>query len=92
LVYAADLRTIIPLDKFNYPRTLKKYFICFPISNTDYDTSILRVIKECSDRTTTWISDELIDAYKGLISLGHLHSVEVYQKIKLIGGLYGVAF
>jgi leucyl/phenylalanyl-tRNA--protein transferase len=89
--YMPDLRTIIPLDKFNYPRSLKKY-----ISASDfeykYDTSILEVVKQCSDRTTTWISDELIEAYNGLNSLGHLHSVEVYQKNKLIGGLYGVTF
>jgi len=89
--YMPDLRTIIPLDKFNYPRTLKKYLSASDFEYR-YDTSILRVIKECSDRTTTWISDELIDAYKGLISLGHLHSVEVYQQNKLIGGLYGVSF
>jgi leucyl/phenylalanyl-tRNA--protein transferase len=89
--YMPDLRTIIPLDKFNYPRSLKNF-----LSTSDfeyrYDTSILRIIKECSDRTTTWISDDLIDAYKGLNSLGYLHSVEVYQQNKLIGGLYGVSF
>jgi leucyl/phenylalanyl-tRNA--protein transferase len=89
--YMPDIRTIIPLDNFNLPRSLKKY-----LSTSDfeyrYDTSILRVIKECSDRTTTWISEELIEAYKGLESLGHLHSVEVYKQNKLIGGLYGVTF
>jgi leucyl/phenylalanyl-tRNA--protein transferase len=89
--YMPDLRTIIPLDNFNIPRSLNKF-----ISSSDfeyqYDTSILRVVKECSDRTTTWISDELIKAYKGLNSLGHLHSVEVYLRNKLIGGLYGVTY
>jgi len=89
--YMPDLRTIIPLDNFNIPRSLNKF-----ISSSDfeyqYDTSILRVVKECSDRTTTWISDELIEAYKGLNSLGHLHSVEVYLRNELIGGLYGVTY
>ena len=89
--YMPDTRTIIPLDKFNFPHSLKKYLI---VSDFEYkyDTSILRVVKECSDRTTTWISDELIEAYKGLNSLGHLHSVEVFQQKKLVGGLYGVTY
>jgi leucyl/phenylalanyl-tRNA--protein transferase len=89
--YMPDIRTIIPLDNFNLPRSFKKY-----LSTSDfeyrYDTSILKVVKECSDRTTTWISEELIEAYKGLESIGHLHSVEVYKQNKLIGGLYGVTF
>jgi leucyl/phenylalanyl-tRNA---protein transferase len=89
--YMPDIRTIIFLDNFNLPRSLKKYLSA---SDFEYrfDTSILKVVKECSNRTTTWISDELINAYKGLNSLGHLHSVEVYQQNKLIGGLYGVTF
>jgi leucyl/phenylalanyl-tRNA--protein transferase len=81
--YMPDIRTIIPLDNFNLPRSFKKY-----LSTSDfeyrYDTSILKVVKECSDRTTTWISEELIEAYKGLESIGHLHSVEVYKQNKLI--------
>lgn len=89
--YMPDVRTIIPLDKFNLPRSLKKYLA---VSDFEYryDSSIMKVVNECSDRTTTWISDELIEAYKGLNSLGHLHSVEVYQKNKLVGGLYGVTY
>src|ERR1035437_4383552 len=89
--YMPDIRTIIPLDKFNLPRSLKKFLYT---SDFEYrfDTSILRVVTECSDRTTTWISDELIESYKGLGSLGHLHSVEVIQHNKLVGGLYGVTY
>jgi len=89
--YMPEIRTIIPLDKFNIPRSFKKYLATADFEYR-YDTSTLRVVKECSDRTTTWISDELIEAYKGLNSLGNLHSVEVYQQNKLVGGLYGVAY
>jgi len=89
--YMPDIRTIIPLDNFNLPRSLKKY-----LSTSDfeyrYDTSILKVVHACSDRTSTWISDELIEAYKGLKFLNHLHSVEVYRQNKLVGGLYGVSY
>ncbi len=88
--YMPEIRTIIPLNKYNIPRSLKKF-----LQNSgfeyrfDYDT--MRVVIECSRREETWISDELIDAYNGLHKLGCLHSVEVYQENKLVGGLYGIA-
>jgi leucyl/phenylalanyl-tRNA--protein transferase len=89
--YMPDIRTIIPLDKFNLPRSFKKFLYTSDFQYR-YDASILKVINECSDRTTTWISDELIEAYKRLDLLGHLHSVEVFQHNILVGGLYGVTY
>jgi leucyl/phenylalanyl-tRNA--protein transferase len=89
--YSPEIRTIIPLDNYNVPRSLRKF-----MEKSDfeyrYSTRQLDVIKECANRKETWISNELIEAYKNLISLGYLHSVEVYQKKELVGGLYGVTF
>lgn len=89
--YYPEVRTIIPLENFNIPRSLKKFY-----SQTDFEyrfnSNIIGVIKNCADRSETWISDELINAYQGLIQLKHLHSVEVYQQNMLVGGLYGVAY
>ena len=89
--YMPEVRTIIPLDKFNIPRSLKKF-----LEKSDfefrYDTDTIKVIENCSQRETTWISLELISADKRLQKLGHLHSVEVFEKKELVGGLYGVTF
>lgn len=89
--YMPEIRTVIPLNDFNIPRSLKKFYA---ETNFEYrfDSATIEVIKNCASRSETWISDELIHAYKGLIKLGHLHSVEVFQKNELIGGLYGVTF
>jgi leucyl/phenylalanyl-tRNA---protein transferase len=89
--YMPEIRTIIPLNDFNIPRSLNKFYT---VTDFEYrfDTATIEVIKNCAARSTTWISDELIQAYKGLINLGHLHSVEVFQNNKLVGGLYGVTF
>ncbi len=89
--YMPEIRTIIPLDNFNIPRSLKKFL---ENSNFEfkYDNDFLSVVKNCADRETTWISDKLIDAYLKLHKLGHIHTVETWQKGKLVGGLYGVAF
>lgn len=89
--YLPETRTIIPLDNFNFPRTLRKF-----IEKSDfefkYDHDPLRIIKKCSERKRTWISDTLIEAYKNLIKFGNLHSVEVYKNNKLGGGLYGITY
>ena len=40
--------------------------------------------------TGPWISDEIIECYVALHRMGLAHSVEVWQKGELVGGLYGV--
>lgn len=89
--YLPKTRAIIPVDSFNIPKSLKKFM---QNSNFDYrfDSDILTVVKNCSNRSETWISQDLIEAYERLINLGYVHSVEVYQKDELVGGLYGIAF
>lgn len=89
--YLPEIRTVIPLDSFNFPRSLKKFYFD---SGFTYkiDTATVEVIRNCANRETTWISEELVKAYKGLQNLGHLHSVEVYQNENLVGGLYGVSY
>lgn len=38
----------------------------------------------------TWISDELIDAYTTLHTMGVAHCAEAWQNGELVGGLYGI--
>ncbi|GBD89258.1 leucyl/phenylalanyl-tRNA--protein transferase [bacterium BMS3Abin03] len=89
--YMPDIRTIIPLDNYNIPRSARK-----AIENKNFkirfDTNFLDVVKGCADRETTWISEDLIRAYRRLHKRGHAHSVETWKDGKLIGGLYGVTF
>lgn len=87
--YQPKVRTIIPLDNYNVPRSLKKFMEKCEF-HFGFSQRTLDVVYNCADRTETWISDELINAYKGLEEIGFLHSVEVYSKSKLIGGLFGI--
>lgn len=89
--YMPEVRTIIPLDDYNVPRSLRK-FMDECAFEYRYDHNRLGVIKECADREETWISPELIDAYEDLINLNYVHTIGVYEKGKLVGGLYGVAY
>ncbi len=89
--YQPRTRAIIPLDSFNIPRSLKQFMKSSNFSYK-YDNDFESVIRTCAYRETTWISEELVTAYDGLINLGCLHTVEVYDSDKLVGGLYGVNF
>lgn len=89
--YMPETRTIIPLDNYNIPRSAKK-----AIEKKNFeirmDTDFAGVVKGCSDRNETWISEELIKAYKRLKTRGYVHTVETWLDGKLAGGLYGITF
>lgn len=89
--YLPEIRCIIPLDNFNIPRSTRKA-IEKQKFEIHFDHDPMTVIKHCADRKSTWISDDLIKAYKKLYHRGYIHSVEVYKDNELVGGLYGVTF
>ena len=46
----------------------------------------------CSDRIdNTWITNEMIETYTQLHTMGYAHSFEIWHKGKLVGGLYGIS-
>lgn len=60
------------------------------------DTAFAQVIAACAGtprpgQDGTWITDAMQAAYLELHRLGHAHSVEVFDRDRLVGGLYGVA-
>jgi leucyl/phenylalanyl-tRNA---protein transferase len=89
--YMPDVRSIIPLDNYNIPRSARK---AVEKKNFEmkFDADFTQVIIGCSDRKETWISEELINAYKKLSKRGHVHTVETWLDGELVGGLYGVTF
>jgi leucyl/phenylalanyl-tRNA--protein transferase len=88
--YRPEERGILPLDAFHVPDNLSK-LVRREVFDVTTDRAFERVIRACADRTTTWISDEIIQAYTELHRLGYAHSVECWQDDELAGGLYGVA-
>lgn len=60
------------------------------------DTAFDAVISACATTPRhgelgTWITGDMIAAYRQLHRLGHAHSIEVFASGRLVGGLYGVA-
>lgn len=95
LWHAPNPRYVITPDKFHLPKSAREYIL-----NTDWsiriNTDFNQVIHHCANNPRkgqhgTWIHPEMIEAYKELHLQGYATSVEVWEKEKLIGGLYGVA-
>lgn len=89
--YTARRRGIIPLEHFRVSANVKRI-----IRQNRYKTEVNRrfrkVIEECANRKTTWISELIIDSYELLHEMGYAHSVEMLnQDGTLAGGLYGVS-
>ena len=60
------------------------------------DTAFADVVAACAatprkGQRGTWITATMRDAYLELHRLGHAHSVEVFDQLRLVGGIYGVA-
>ena len=88
--FRPDPRALLPLDDFHVPGTLDRRVRRREFSVTS-DVAFERVIRECADRTRTWITPPIIEAYTTLHDRGAAHSVECWQDDTLAGGLYGVA-
>ncbi len=83
-------RGILPLDSFHISRSLARR-----IRSGVFDITLNRafgaVVEHCADRKETWINSDIMQAYTTLHHAGHCHSLEVWEKDTLVGGIYGIA-
>jgi len=95
LWYSPDPRMVITPDTFHLSKSLRK-IINSSRFEVRIDTVFDDVISHCRSvirpgQAGTWIDDAMVQAYCELNKSGYAHSYEVYEKDKLVGGLYGVA-
>jgi leucyl/phenylalanyl-tRNA---protein transferase len=92
--YSPDPRAVIPIDTYKPSKSLR------PVLNKKQfevriNANFEQVMRHCaiprSTDDSTWISDEIIEAYTSLNQMGLAHSVETYMDDRLVGGLYGVS-
>ena len=84
-------RGIIPLDGLHVSRSLAKLIRSDRFQVT-IDTDFQSVIEACATtHGSTWINLPIRSLFSELFEKGHVHSVEVYEKNQLVGGLYGLA-
>jgi leucyl/phenylalanyl-tRNA--protein transferase len=88
--FSPDPRAILPLKEFHVPQTLQR-IARKKVFEIRIDVAFTEVMRQCAQRSETWINDEIIESYTRLHELGHAHSVETWQNEQLAGGLYGVS-
>lgn len=92
--FSPDPRAVIELDQLYISRRLARRIRSGGFQITcDHDFG--GVIRACAaprdEFSETWITPDMISAYRALHRLGHAHSVEVWQADRLAGGVYGVS-
>ncbi len=92
--FCPDERAILRFRNLHIPRSLarERRRTAFRLT---VNRAFLQVITTCAHirragESGTWITGGMIKAYCRLHELGHAHSVEVWDKDELVGGLYGV--
>ncbi|MDO4584269.1 MAG: leucyl/phenylalanyl-tRNA--protein transferase [Planctomycetia bacterium] len=94
LWFSPHVRTIIEFDRFHISRRLRQTLRSSRFQIT-LDQAFPHVIRHCAtvprERSGTWITEKMIQAYIRLAELGIAHSLEVWQENALVGGIYGVS-
>ncbi|WP_170414411.1 leucyl/phenylalanyl-tRNA--protein transferase [Ruegeria arenilitoris] len=82
-------RGVFPLDGFHVARSLARRIRNCGFSVT-IDQDFAGVVDGCADRADTWINAELRELYIQVHQSGYAHSLEIWEKDQLVGGVYGV--
>jgi len=96
LWWSPDPRTVLFPAKLHISRSLKRS-LRPSIFSVTLDRCFRDVMQHCAEPRPqypdggTWITAEMLEAYRRLHELGYAHSVETWQEGQLVGGLYGVA-
>ena len=95
LWWSPDPRMVLFPKKFRISKSLHQTIHSGKFE-VRFDSAFDRVIENCAmvkrkGQDDTWITGEMVVAYRRLHSEGYAHSVETYFHGSLAGGLYGVS-
>ncbi|WP_394729970.1 leucyl/phenylalanyl-tRNA--protein transferase [Altererythrobacter sp. GH1-8] len=88
-------RAIIPLDGLRVSKSLRKTLRQDRFSvkiNRAFDDVIASCAAPRPGHPESWISMRIQASYRQLHDAGHAHSIECWDRGRLVGGLYGVSF
>ena len=94
LWFSPDERGILDFSEFHIPKKLKRDLKKLNFTYS-WDRDFEGVMRGCQQalrkgESGTWITDSLLKAYVAFHRAGYAHSIEVWEKGSLVGGLYGV--
>ena len=94
LWWSPDPRCVLSPSEFHVSRRLRQYVNRSTLSLT-FNRAFDEVIKSCAGRRKsqqgTWITADLMSAFRQLHADGWAHSVEVWDGEELVGGIYGLS-
>jgi leucyl/phenylalanyl-tRNA--protein transferase len=91
--FSPDPRAIFPLEQEpHWSRSLRRTLRHHPY-RVSLDEDFPGVMRMCGETraNNTWIIPELVRGYEELHRLGWAHSIEVWDRKLLVGGIYGVS-
>ena len=94
--WSPDPRFVLFPEDLKVSKSMRPYFNQdkFRVS---FDTQFETVMRACQKSRRkgqggdTWITENMVKGYCELHEKGYAHSIEVWQKKELVGGLYGIA-
>lgn len=93
LWWSPNPRGVLFIHQYKPSKSLVKFIRKNALKVTT-DLAFDAVIEACSSiprkDNGTWITCEMVAAYKNMHKKGYAHSVEVWREDELVGGLYGV--
>lgn len=94
LWWAPPQRMVVFPEQYK-PHTSVAALLRKDVFQITFNTQFEAVIRNCQQvkrqyEDSTWISDDIVDAFLELHQLGSAKSVEVWQNNELVGGLYGI--
>jgi leucyl/phenylalanyl-tRNA--protein transferase len=94
LWWCPDPRFVLFPDELKESKSMRQLFKRHAF-DFRMDTAFKEVIANCKtiarrDQESTWITEEVKEAYSRLHQAGYAHSAEAWQDGELVGGLYGI--
>jgi leucyl/phenylalanyl-tRNA--protein transferase len=93
LWWSPDPRCVLFPEKLKISRSLKKTLnkqLFIVKQNTAFRDVMLKCAEPRKGDAGTWITQEMLEAYCRMHTLGYAHSIECWQNNELVGGLYGM--
>lgn len=94
LWWSPDPRTLLYPEQLHVSRSLRRQMRRGGLT-LRMDSAFDEVVAGCAgprrDQDGTWILPEVQDAYIHLHHIGVAHSIELWERRRLVGGMYGVA-
>jgi len=94
LWWSPDPRSVLYPERLQVSRSLRRT-LKKKIFTVTADSVFRRVIQCCAEPRAagggTWLTDDMIEAYCRLHTMGYAHSIETWHQDELVGGLYGLS-